>query len=217
MNARLVRFALLLALLGAGCSRALTPTIPDRATSRGAGTAETFATTPSPPLPLPVEPGGPPTRVAGPRVLITSPLPSHLISAVVPPTFTLHWSAGAGPAPQQYRYRLFAENDPEFDFLTLLVRPDSVLRFYQPSFTGWTRVDGSIEQALLHDLTPHQRYVFVVLAFDNRSNYDPVLTFDTNMLFFNVSLPIAPEGGGTGGPGGGADAALDPTPRPRGH
>jgi hypothetical protein len=152
-------------------------------------------------------------------VIITSPPPSPLLSPQVPPTFTIHWAAGAGPTPKQYRYRLFPEDDPEFDFLMLRVNPDSVIRFYQPSFTGWTQVDGSVTQVTLHGLTPNLRYVFVVLAFDDHSNYDPVLTFSTNMLYFNVVVvpAIASDGGGTAGPGTSADGGLDPTPRPRGH
>jgi hypothetical protein len=150
-------------------------------------------------------------------VLITSPPPSHLLAPTLPPTSTIQWAAGSGPVPTQYRYRLFARDDPEFDFFVVLVKPDSILSFYGPSFPGWTRVDGSVHAATLHELTANQQYVFVVLAFDNRGNYDRVLTFDTNMLFFNVSSAIAPEGGGTAGTGGGAEAGLDPTPRPRRH
>jgi hypothetical protein len=178
---------LLLAFLAAGCGHSNSPTAP-HASAAGA-TAEGLS-----PGPIP-EAGDPPLPVPCPSATITVPHPNHLLPPTLPPTFTIQWApnvpAPGGPVPTRYRYRVFSTNDPGFDFLQLLVSPESMLRFYAPGFAGWTEVAGNVTQATLLDLSPSEQYVVVVIALDDHGHFDNVLSFDRNALFFNVSLAAA--------------------------
>jgi hypothetical protein len=87
----------------------------------------------------------------------------------------------------KYKYRLFNESSAEFDFITLLVNPDSLRRRYAPRFSGWDSVGGDTTSIDIRDLVPNRKYVVVVVAFDEVGAYSPVMNLDVNMLFFTVS------------------------------
>jgi len=183
--------ALLLAFLAAGCGHSISPTTP-----RDAAVAATAADlSPSPPVGGLPEAGDPTVPTPSPTATISVPRPNHLLTPTLPPTFTVQWSpnvpAPGGPVPTRYRYRLFSTHDPGFDFIQLLVQPESMLRFYAPGFAGWTEVGANVTQATLHDLSPSEQYVLVVIALDDHGHFDNVLSFDRNALFFNVSLAAA--------------------------
>jgi len=212
------RFMLLLATVAlltvAGCSRALAPGSPDHAQARTSATA--FDVVPAPPVGVPD--ADTVFRSPGPVVVITSPRPSPLVAPIVPPTFTVHWAPAVpsfpSPSTAYYRYRVFSENDPEFDFTTLLVRPDSLLRFYAPFFPGWTQVDVSVDAATIADQVVNTHHVFAIIAFDRRGNFDNVMSFSRNMLYYNVSaVPGADVGAAEVSPIPGP--AEDPTPHGR--
>jgi hypothetical protein len=181
---------LLLALLAAGCGHSKSPTAPHYA----AGDATTSDLSPGAPGGSIPEAGDSPLPAPFPSATIT-PRPNHLFEPTMPPTFTVHWSpnvpAPGGPVPTRYRYRLFSEFDPEFDFLQLLANPESMLRFYAPGFAGWTEVAGNVTQAELQDLSPSEKHVFVVIALDDHGHFDSVLSYDRNAMFFHVSQAAA--------------------------
>src|SRR6185369_10844504 len=115
---------LLLALLAAGCGHSNSPTAPHY--SATAATATDLS--PGPPVGGLPEAGDPTVPEPSPSATISVPRPNHLLTPTLPPTFTVHWSpnvpAPGGPVPTRYRYRLFSEFDPEFDFIQLLVQPE---------------------------------------------------------------------------------------------
>lgn len=127
-----------------------------------------------------------------PTVQITNPVPNHLFSPTFGPSFRLGWTGtdpdGRGTnKPVKYKYKLFPEGGAEFDFLTLLVNPDSLRRRYAPNFSSWDSVGGDTTAIDLRDLIPNKRYVVAVVAFDEVGAYSPIMNLDQNMLFFSVS------------------------------
>ncbi|MCE9627080.1 MAG: hypothetical protein K8R56_04085 [Candidatus Eisenbacteria bacterium] len=128
-----------------------------------------------------------------PTVQITNPVPNHLFSPTFGPSFRLGWT-GSDPdgrgtnKPVKYKYKLFPEGGAEFDFLTVLVNPDSLRRRYAPNFSEWDSVGGDTTAIDLRNLIPNRRYVVAVVAFDEVGAYSPIMNLDQNMLFFSVSF-----------------------------
>jgi hypothetical protein len=186
---------LLVALNSGGCGRALAPVTADRDTARGM--AAGLAIEPGPGQPAPPDEGGTVTPSPFPSASITDPRPNHLLAPTLPTTFTVHWSPNVpvpgGPVPSRYRYRVFDENGTDFDFVQLLVDPQSMLRFYAPGFAGWTEVDASVTQATLHDLDPSGAHVLVLIAIDDHGHFDSAISFDKNMLYFHVTPALVTD------------------------
>ena len=126
-----------------------------------------------------------------PTVQITTPVLNHLLPPIFGPSFRLVWT-GTDPdgrtktKPVRYKYKVFANDNQEFDFLTMLVNPDSLRRRYAPDFAGWNSVGGDTTSIGIHDLLPNHHYVAVIVAFDEVGAYSPVFNYDTNMLYFSV-------------------------------
>jgi hypothetical protein len=134
-----------------------------------------------------------------PTVQITVPAPNALLARPVPPVFRIEWRGndadGIGTKePVSYRWKVFGQNS-EFTPLQALSDPDSVRRYFAPGFGGWDSVGGDVRAASLHDLTPGQSYLFVVVAFDQAGAYSPVFNSNVNMLQFRVdpSLILGPQ------------------------
>jgi len=128
-----------------------------------------------------------------PIVQIVQPTPNHLFSPTFGPSFRLGWKGedpdGRGTnKPVKYKYKLFYDGNPEFDFITLLVNPDSLRRRYAPTFSSWDSVGGDTTSVDIRDLVPNRRYVVAVVAFDEVGAYSPIMNLDVNMLFFNVGF-----------------------------
>ena len=127
-----------------------------------------------------------------PTVQITNPVPNHLFTPTFGPSFRISWK-GNDPdgrttsRPVKYKYKVFPEGGGEFDFITLLVNPDSLRRRYAPNFASWDSVGGDTTSVNLRDLTPNRRYVVAVIAIDEVGAYSPIMNLDQNMLFFTVS------------------------------
>jgi len=127
-----------------------------------------------------------------PTVKFVNPTPNHLLSPTYGPSIRLNWS-GTDPdgrtttKPVYYKFKVFAEDNREFDFLTMLVRPDSLRKYYAPDFAGWDSLGATATGIDIRDLLPDKRYVAVVVAFDEAGAYSPVFNYDVNMLYFNVS------------------------------
>jgi len=195
---RLLPLALL--VVAWGCSQALAPTAPERAAAR-AGATTTVTGSPTPPTSFPGTEGDP-TRSPVPSATFSDPRPNHLLTPTLVSTFTFKWSpnvpAPSGPTPTRYRYKLFDEHGTDFDFVTLLVRPDSLLRFYAPAFAGWTEVNGSVTQATLQNMDPSVSHVLVLIAMDDHGHFDNVPSFDRNFLFFRVTPALVVDRGNDG-------------------
>jgi hypothetical protein len=127
-----------------------------------------------------------------PTVQFTQPVPNNLLPPTFGPSFRLTWK-GVDPdgrttnKPVQYKYRIFSEASTDFDFLTLLVRPDAVRERYAPHFSEWDSVSGDTTTIAVQGLTPDRKYVAVVIAIDEVGSYSPVMNYNTNMLYFTVS------------------------------
>ena len=128
-----------------------------------------------------------------PTLQITQPVPNHLFTPTFGPSFRLGWN-GSDPdgrgtnKPVQYKFKVFSEGSAEFDFITLLVNPDSLRRRYAPHFSEWDSVGGDTTAVDIRDLVPSRRYVVAVVAIDEVGAYSPIMNLDINMLFFNVSF-----------------------------
>ncbi len=128
-----------------------------------------------------------------PTVQIIQPVPNHLFSPTFGPSFRLGWRGedpdGRGTnRPVKYKYKVFVEDGPEFDFITLLVNPDALRRHYAPHFATWDSVGGDVTAVDIRDLVPNRKYVVAVVAFDEVGAYSPVMNLDVNMLYFTVGF-----------------------------
>lgn len=128
-----------------------------------------------------------------PTVQVTNPVPNHLLPPQLGPSFRMSWKGddpdGRGTnRPVQYKFKLFSDGNNEFDFLTLLVNPDSLRRRYAPRFSEWDSVGGDTTAVDFRNMVPGRKYVAVVVAFDEVGAYSPVMNFDVNMLYFTVNL-----------------------------
>ena len=128
-----------------------------------------------------------------PTVQIVQPVPNHLFSPTFGPSFRLGWRGedpdGRGTnRPVKYKYKLFVEGSVEIDFERVLTDPDSLRRRYAPHFSDWDSVGGDTTAVDIRDLVPQRKYVAAVVAFDEVGAYSPVMNFDVNLLYFNVSF-----------------------------
>jgi len=133
-----------------------------------------------------------------PTVQFIQPRANKIFPPIVPTSIQITWT-GSDPdgqlhtKPLYYRYRRFAEDDPAFPFLTILVNPDSLRRFYAPTFAGWDSIAGDTCTVTLGELVAGKKYVFAVVAFDEAHAYSSVFSLDTNLLYF-TSQYIATNG-----------------------
>lgn len=128
-----------------------------------------------------------------PTVQVISPRPSTLLAPQVGTTFSVKLTGTdpdgrASRRPVKYKWKIFGQGNTDFDFLTMLVQPDSLRRFYAPTFAGWDSAAGDTATVLLRDLVPDRDYVFVAVSFDEAGAYSPVFSYDLNMLFVHVDL-----------------------------
>lgn len=128
-----------------------------------------------------------------PTVQIVSPFPNHLNTPQMGPAFRVTW-VGTDPdgrmtkKPVKYKYKVFAQDNLEFDWLQILLNPDSLRAYYAPGFATWDSTSAETTWADLKQLQPNRPYAFVVVAFDEVGAFSPVLNFDTSMLYFGVTL-----------------------------
>ncbi len=130
------------------------------------------------------------TTVA-PVVQFVSPQPSTLLQREVAASVRLGFRGtdpdGIGDQrPAYYKWRLFSESS-DIPLGTLLADGDTLRRRFAPSFSGWDSLGGAATSIELHNLTPSQSYVLVVVAFDVAGAYSPVFSASENMLQFRVS------------------------------
>jgi hypothetical protein len=126
-----------------------------------------------------------------PTVQIVSPKPSILSRAYLPPSFLVRWE-GTDPdgharhRPIRYKYRIIGRDDPDISINLVRIFPDSLRRLFAPHFVGWTTVPGVFTSVEVKGLTIGEEYVFAIVAIDERGDYSPVFSFDTNLLYLRV-------------------------------
>jgi hypothetical protein len=124
-----------------------------------------------------------------PTVEFVQPRANHLLSPMLPPTTTFTFT-GTDPdgqrtrRPLYYRYHLFIDGNPDFDFLTMLIRPDSLRHYYAPHFAEWDSISGDTCRVQVSNMVPDRKYVLAVVAFDEAGAYSPVFSYDGNLLYF---------------------------------
>lgn len=126
-----------------------------------------------------------------PTVRFVQPRCNSVFPPFVPPTTTITFT-GDDPdgqtsrTPVKYKYKLFSLDNQDFDFLTLLLRPDSLRHYYaKQNWAGWDSVAGDTARVTLTHLQPGgTKYVLAVISFDEAGAYSPVFSLDTNMLYF---------------------------------
>ena len=128
-----------------------------------------------------------------PRVEIVSPRPNPLIRSPVSPNFCVEWEGTAfdedttAARVAEYKYKLLTSTT-EVTVVTARHDPDSVRRYYAPrNWEGWVSRPGPITSAVLQDLILDQDYVFVITCFDRDGDYDPIFSFNSNMLYMRVA------------------------------
>jgi hypothetical protein len=127
-----------------------------------------------------------------PSVQITQPPPNPFFHPNVGPSFHLAWTGsdpdGRGTTrPVKYKYRVFSLATMDFDFETLITDPDSLRRRYAPGFSTWDSIGGDTTEVTFRNLTPSEKYMAVVVAFDEAGAYSPVMKQGVNMMYFRVS------------------------------
>jgi hypothetical protein len=134
------------------------------------------------------------TYTVAPTVEFLLPRTSKLVFPQVPPNATFMFT-GTDPdgltakRPRYYRYHLFADGNPEFDFRTLLSRPDSLRRHYGPTFADWDSTSGDTCRLTIPSMTTGREHVLAVVSFDEAGAYSPVFSYDANLLRFFCSFP----------------------------
>jgi hypothetical protein len=133
-----------------------------------------------------------------PSVQIMDPQPSHSSTAFVTPSVLIDW-IGQDPdgqftqKPVKYKFKLLTSGG-DFPLDLAISNPDSLRRFYAPTFATWDSSSADTVQVRYTNLTPNADYLFVIVAFDEAGAYSPIFTLDTNMLRMRVLLA------GAGGP-----------------
>jgi len=124
-----------------------------------------------------------------PTVQITSPVPSALLSPTLPSPVDILW-LGDDPdgqtttRPVSYRTRLFGPADGQA-LQTWMAEPDSLRRFYEPlGYAGWDSLGADADRVALDSLQAGERYLFVVVAFDETGTPSANFSLTSNMLSF---------------------------------
>ena len=149
-----------------------------------------------------------------PFTLIEVPSPNPSFNPSTTPTMRVRWR-GLDPdgqfttKPIEYKYKLFAMLDPDFegetDVLAAITSdPDLLFSKYGapifgpnpncPKCSYWDSVGGETTEVQYTNLTPEASYIFTVTGFDEAGAYDPEFSPFSNLLEFAVTYA------GRGGP-----------------
>jgi hypothetical protein len=131
------------------------------------------------------------SRTIAPQVSILSPVPNGPSRLFLSPTLTIEWK-GVDPdgqnrqTPVFYRVKLLTSNT-EVTPATALQYPDSVRTCYQPrGWATWDSLGGDVTSYRLVNLAPDQDYAFCVVAYDEAGAYSPVVSSNSNLLYFRA-------------------------------
>jgi hypothetical protein len=124
---------------------------------------------------------------------IASPVPTDQIFQPVTPFVFIQWG-GSDPdgqftqKPVKYKFKIFKEGGPDFDFNTILQNPDSLRRYYAPRFAGWDSTGPDSAFHTFTNLVPNTRYIFAVISIDEAGAYSPIFSRNHNLLALRVSF-----------------------------
>src|SRR5690349_588070 len=128
-----------------------------------------------------------------PIVAITSPVPSGLLSALIPPSVQVSWT-GSDPdgqfttKPIKYKFKMFSGATATFVDAHSVAGDTTLNHQYAPTFAGWDSTGPDSATAFFQNLTPGTNYTFVVVAFDEAGAYSPVFTLYSNVLQMTCTL-----------------------------
>lgn len=131
-----------------------------------------------------------------PTVRIMQPRPDPFgLSPPVPPSFWIRYEGsdpdGPSGRPTKYKYKIF-HRTPSTPITQWLADPDSLRRQFAPTFPGWDSISGDSTRIRITGLVPNSEYLFVITALDAQGAYDPVFSWETNMLRVFVSAWVMP-------------------------
>jgi len=141
-----------------------------------------------------------------PIVTIEEPAPNALFYSFVTPFVTIRWR-GEDPdgvftqKPLKYKFKLFKDTDAIFttpakgfeQFEVARRDPDSLRRFFAPTFAGWDSSSADTTFKTYTNLVPDARYLFVVVGFDEAGAYSPI--FDRNTSAVQMLVTFAGNSG----------------------
>lgn len=128
-----------------------------------------------------------------PIVNITSPVPSGLLAAQIPPSVQISWT-GSDPdgqfttKPIKYKFKMFSGATATFVDAHSVAGDTTLNHQYAPTFAGWDSTGPDSATAFFQNLTPGTNYTFVVVAFDEAGAYSPVFTLYSNVLQMTCTL-----------------------------
>jgi hypothetical protein len=98
------------------------------------------------------------------------------------------------PKPVKYKWILLSEGS-EFPMDLAIQNPDSLRRYYEPTFAGWDSSGRDSTGTTLTNLLPNSMYLFAIVAFDEQGASTQLFSLSSNMLRFRVAYPeaLAPE------------------------
>lgn len=134
-----------------------------------------------------------------PTVHITGPSPSGLGSRIVAPTIQIHWvghdaDGVTSKFPVKYKWSVFsASTSPSA--ADVAANPDTLRALFAPSFAGWDSLPGAATTITLSGLTPRQRYLFAIVAFDTAGAMSPGFSLFENVLdlYIDTNASIGPQ------------------------
>jgi hypothetical protein len=137
-----------------------------------------------------------------PTVRITNPVPNEFVQPQVSPSVRVTWT-GTDPdgqfsqKPVRYKYRLYSDATDRETINLAAVNPDA----FRDSvvFSGFAGYDSSSADttfATFSNLTPSvgntvNRYLFVVVGFDEAGAYSPLFNLSSSMLLFTAGYANA--------------------------
>jgi len=130
-----------------------------------------------------------------PTVRFKTPAPSPLLTAALAPSTRFTWE-GSDPdgienkLPRYYKWKLFGESSTP-TLLDISLNPDTLLRMFAPRFADWDSLPGTATGVDVHDLLPGRTYVAAVVAFDVAGAYSVPMTFNANLVRFDVHQAAA--------------------------
>lgn len=134
-----------------------------------------------------------------PTVTITGPRPSGLGSRLVSPNVQIHWvgtdaDGATSKLPVKYKYQVFsASTSPSAT--EVAANPDTLRAAFAPAFAGWDSLPGAATTLTLHGLTPRQRYLFAIVAFDTAGAVSNGFSLFENVLdlYIDTNASIGPQ------------------------
>lgn len=131
------------------------------------------------------------TSTIAPEVQIVQPPPTQA-DVPVPTSVTLSWQGTDSDGvfiqrPVRYKYQLFGPGsfvNPNDLWFT----PDLLRTSYAPDFADWNPTSGDTTTVRFTNLTPHQFYLFCVVAFDEAGAYSARFARAVNMIRLRTDI-----------------------------